>query len=255
MDPSRFMPGVGDVPNDSMMLLETNPRFVEALLVGLNYEMNRELLWREYPTDQRGTPFKHFWGWSDGGADVQPINTWAPANLLGANSRGGAGGQIVMLVRGRLLKRYPNTSIYAWRSANGRLINPPQASDVKKPVFTGVLGTDIAFAGFDLTDTDLTTGDGWFFVLQQQPTEPRFGFDEGTGEPQATLGSWADVNWDDAGTAPGHYLQITGNRLSGKNIDGVKFVEHAAHLATITIQKPVAVALHSRTLTTPTTPR
>lgn len=255
MDPTRFMPGVGDVPSDSMMLLETNPRFVESLLVGLNYEMGRELLWREYPTDQRGTPFKHFWGWSDSGADIQGINTWAPANLLGANSRGGAGGQIVMLVRGRLLKRYPNTSIYAWRSANGRMTNPPQPGDVKKPVFTGVLGTDIAFAGFDLTDADLATGDGWFFVLQQQPTEPRFGFDEGTGTPQTTLASWADANWDDTGTDPGHYLKITDNRLSGMNIGGVKFVDHAAHLATITIQKPVAVALSSKTLTVPTPPK
>ncbi|HEY4302946.1 MAG TPA: hypothetical protein VGM82_00655 [Gemmatimonadaceae bacterium] len=258
MDPTRFMPGVGDVPNDSMMLLETNPRFVEALLVGLNYEMNRELLWREYPTDQRGTPFKHFWGWSDGGADIDPINTWTPANALGSNSRGGSGGQIVMLVRGNLLRRYPNTSIYAWRSASGRLINPPGPTDVKKPVFTGVLGSDIAFAGFDLTDSDLQTGDGWFFVLQQQPTEPRFGFDEGTGAPQQSFTSWSDANWDDTGTAPGQYLQIKDNRLTGAKHGDATFVSNAAHLATITIQKPVAVALSSKVLTTavkPATPK
>jgi hypothetical protein len=253
LDPSRFMPGVGDVPNDSAMLLETNPRFIEALLVGLNHEMNRELLWREYPTDQRGTPFRHFWGWSDGGADIQAINTWTPTNALGANSRSGAGGQIVLLVRGRLLKRYPNTSIYAWRSSGGKLVNPPTATDLRTPVFTGVLGSDIAFAGFDLTDTDLNTGDGWFFVLQQQPTEPRFGFDEGTGAPQATLKSWSDANWDDTGTAPGQYLKITSNRLSGTKIGTASFVDHAAHLAYITIQKPVAVALHSRTLVPSTT--
>ncbi|HEY4131062.1 MAG TPA: hypothetical protein VGM50_10615, partial [Gemmatimonadaceae bacterium] len=257
LDPSRFLPGVGDVPNDSAMLLETNPRFIESLLVGLNYEMNRELLWREYPTDQRGTPFRRFWGWSDGGADITAINTWSATNALGANSRSGTGGQIVLLVRGRLLKRYPNTGILAWRSSGGRLVNPPGPTDVLTPVFTGVLGTDIAFAGFSLTDEDLLNGDGWFFVLQQQPTEPRFGFDEGTGAPQATLKSWSDANWDDVATAPGQYLKIGANRLSGVKLGSASFVDHAAHLAYITIQKPVAVALHSRTLvpnsTSPTT--
>ena len=40
---------------------QTNNRFIEAYLVGLNHEMARELLWREYPTDQRGTYFSSFW--------------------------------------------------------------------------------------------------------------------------------------------------------------------------------------------------
>jgi hypothetical protein len=254
LDPTRFMPGVGDVPADSVMLLETNPRFIEALLVGLNSEMNRELLWREFPTDQRGTPFKHFWGWSDGGADISPIDTWPSANALGGNSRGGGGGQIVMLIRGRLLQRYPNTSIFAWRASGDRLVNPPQAADVRSPVFTGVLGSDIAFAGFDLTDADLAQGDGWFFVLQEQPTEPRFGFDVGTGSPAPALASWSDASWDDTGTAPGHYLRIAGNRLNGVKIGSARFVDHAAHLAYMTIQKPVCVALHARTMVNATTP-
>ena len=38
------------------------PRFVEAYMVGLNVEMARELLWRGFPTDQRGTYFDAFWG-------------------------------------------------------------------------------------------------------------------------------------------------------------------------------------------------
>ena len=33
--------------------LETRRAFIEAVLVGLNHEMGRELLWRGYPTDQR----------------------------------------------------------------------------------------------------------------------------------------------------------------------------------------------------------
>ena len=49
------------MPPEHDHALETNPRFIESYMVGLNHEMARELLWREYPTDQRGTCFRQFW--------------------------------------------------------------------------------------------------------------------------------------------------------------------------------------------------
>ena len=42
-DRNVFLPGADDIPNDFVMLLKTNSRFVESFLVGLNYEMCREL--------------------------------------------------------------------------------------------------------------------------------------------------------------------------------------------------------------------
>ena len=42
-------------------LLETNARFVHAYMCGANHAFAGELLWREYPTDQRGTYFRRFW--------------------------------------------------------------------------------------------------------------------------------------------------------------------------------------------------
>ena len=60
-DRTRLLPGVDAIPPDSVTLLETNPRFVAAFLAGVNHELNRELLWRRYPTDQRGTPVRRFW--------------------------------------------------------------------------------------------------------------------------------------------------------------------------------------------------
>ena len=56
-----LFPGLEQVPANTVTLLETNPKFVESFLVGLNAEMSRELLWRNYPTDQRGTYFRQFW--------------------------------------------------------------------------------------------------------------------------------------------------------------------------------------------------
>ena len=61
-DREWMIPGLGLINKPDMAtLLETNNRFVEAYLVGLNHEMGRELLWREFPTDQRGTYFHSFW--------------------------------------------------------------------------------------------------------------------------------------------------------------------------------------------------
>ena len=84
-------PGITGLPEDSVIVLETNPGFVAALLVGLNQEFNRELLWREFPTDQRGTPFARFW--PTAGNDVDEIARWPLDSKLGSQVRGRRGRQ------------------------------------------------------------------------------------------------------------------------------------------------------------------
>ncbi|MCZ0984912.1 hypothetical protein O1M54_02825 [Streptomyces diastatochromogenes] len=61
MSVDTFVPNLRMVPPNTVTLLETDREFIESFMVGLNHEMARELLWREYPTDQRGTPFRQFW--------------------------------------------------------------------------------------------------------------------------------------------------------------------------------------------------
>ena len=60
-----LFPGLEHVPANTVTLLQPNPNFVESFLVGLNAEMSHELLWRNYPTDQRGTYFQQFWDTED----------------------------------------------------------------------------------------------------------------------------------------------------------------------------------------------
>lgn len=60
-----LMPNLNLIPNNTISLLVTNPKFIESYMVGVNHEMGRELLWREYPTDQRGSYFRQFWDVSD----------------------------------------------------------------------------------------------------------------------------------------------------------------------------------------------
>ena len=56
-----FLPNINLIAPNSITLIETNQRFIEAYMVGLNHEFARKLLWREYPTDQRGSYFRQFW--------------------------------------------------------------------------------------------------------------------------------------------------------------------------------------------------
>ena len=57
-----LLPGLEKVEPEKVVGLRTNRAFVEAYMIGLSFEMGRELLWRGFPTDQQGTYFQHFWG-------------------------------------------------------------------------------------------------------------------------------------------------------------------------------------------------
>ena len=181
MDKSAFMPGVEDIPNDTILLVKTNPAFVESFMVGTNHEMGRELLWRGYPTDQRGTPFQRFWQYFDPNkVDIQPIhkwNAWDDLGEAGSPIPGDNGeGRLALLIRGQLLRRYPNTAIYAVRKDAGA--SEPDfttASKFVSPEGAGTIGNDIVFFLFPILASDANKH---WFVLEEPMTEPRFGFDD-----------------------------------------------------------------------------
>lgn len=81
-----ILPGLDNVPQNSVGLLQTNRRFIEAFMVGLNHEMASELRWREFPTDLRGSYFRSFWDTSIYSVDENEkqafMNTNIAAKLL-----------------------------------------------------------------------------------------------------------------------------------------------------------------------------
>ena len=85
------MPGLEHVPADTVQLLRDERRFIEAYMVGLNSEMGRELLWRGYPTDQRGTYFRQFWDATAAGAgdrtDIPPCTNGMAARSAPTRAR------------------------------------------------------------------------------------------------------------------------------------------------------------------------
>ena len=57
----HILPGMESIPQNTIGLLQTNRRFIEAFMIGLNHEFASELRWREFPTDMRGSYFRSFW--------------------------------------------------------------------------------------------------------------------------------------------------------------------------------------------------
>ncbi|MGH1488512.1 MAG: hypothetical protein ACRBK7_03825 [Acidimicrobiales bacterium] len=252
-DKSRdhFLPGIGDLPPNSFVIVETNNRFVESFLVGANHEMNHELLWREYPTDRRGTPFQHFWNRFDGSPDIDEIHTWNPPQSIGENQLGGLGNQIVLLIRAELLQHYPNTIIYAAPAQPGNFeldTNPSRRVD---PTMIGRLDPDVTFVMLPINKEQLLEGAGHYIVFQEQPTELRFGLDSPSSQQPdlAALADWNDLTWGHADTAAGQHLSIGGNQVETvAAIDGAKFGRNSSDMAKILLQRPVMVAYYASAL-------
>jgi hypothetical protein len=265
-----LLPGMDLVPSNTIALLKTNPALIEAYMVGLNHEMSRELLWRGFPTDQRGTYFRQFW---DAGGDELPttdaqrearfditrITSWAADSLLGSHSaRGSAVGQMVLLIRGDLLRRYPRAMVYALESVWSPDGTRRELGTTERyPIFRATQAPDITMLGFPLTEADVRGADnkagghpGWFFVLQEQPTEPRFGMDVATTYG-GTPAHWPDLTWgnlapDEAALKQIVYVPIDG-LLKNTVVDQIPWGKNSAHMATITRQPPFRVAVHART--------
>ncbi|MET0623639.1 MAG: hypothetical protein ABW250_11715 [Pyrinomonadaceae bacterium] len=246
-----LFPGLEHVPPNTITLLETNSKFVESFMVGLNSEMGREFLWRDFPTEQRATFFRQFWDASAGNGkrDIEQIHTWSKTSRLGDNAQ--TGENLVLLIRGELLRRYPNSVIYAVRAVDnaGRLELSTDPDDELRPLFRGTMKPDVTFLGFDLTRAEAVADPGWFFVVQQQPTEPCFGMDVADySKPAPPLTSWNKLSWQHMANSAEELkalshasisksLSVTGSATWGRN---------AAHQAYITLQRPVRIAIHAK---------
>jgi hypothetical protein len=224
-----LLPGLEHVPPDSIGLLEGNAAFIEAYMVGLNHELERELLWRGYPIAPGSTYFTRFWdlrGRIEDGRPLPPsemgeIATWN--QRLGENTKGVGGSSVLVLVaRGELIRRHPTLILYAAKAAGPRSLATPEVH--LHPAFRGQLDPDVLFAAFPMTVAEAAgsaANAGWFFVIQEQPTEPAFGVDEPSSE---------------------------------KFLDASALGETAADVARALLQDPFRLAVHARELLALTAP-
>ena len=147
----RFLiPSVDSLKNNTISCFFTNPAFEEAYLAGMNTEMGKELLWREYPTDERGSYFRKFWDIQQDPEvinetyfDIKELHKWH--DRLGMNHVKNTK-KVVFVVNGDLLRNYPNTVIYlsSYDNKKGEL------SLAMEPSISGWLRENTYFVGFNV---------------------------------------------------------------------------------------------------------
>lgn len=274
-----LLPNLQLIPNNTISLLKTNQKFIESYMVGVNHEMGKELLWREYPTDERGSYFRQFWDvngiikpaegktpaqLSEENKDIKSIHTWLLSSLLGShNNRDVKAGaeQLVLVIRGELLNKYPNTLIFAQKAFSGsdpalpeihrELTDAEFKDEIKFPLYKAEISPDIKLFGFDLSieqargtqNTDPFTDDlGWFFMIQQIPGEPQFGMDINFDEGSDGL-SWDDLSWDQFADEMKFMQAGVQPTIDPETI---KWGTDSASMAYILLQKPNLVAVYAR---------
>jgi hypothetical protein len=267
-DRDWLVPGLGSIGfTDFVTVLETNPAFTEALLVGLSDEMGRELLWRNFPTDQRGTYFRRFWD-ADQDELSQDIHQFRRTPLgTHLKNDGGPEGHVVLVVRGELMRRYPEAIIMAMRAGNttGKpvFVDPGTPGATASTLFHAHLAPDILLVGFRLTTTQVMN-EPWWFVIGEHPTAPRFGLDLfSAGNPPAAGGTLQhdELDWNDL-TNPasglldldrflsprGRTVTIRDDRSTPKE---VTWPGSAAVVARTLLQSPLRAAFNGKKLITP----
>jgi hypothetical protein len=264
---SRFLlPGADKLKNNRVTLLDDDADFIAALLVGANHEMGRELLWREFPASPGVTFFRRFWDTGpDGPDDIGDIHTtWTQPNP-GANLTGVSAGKLTLvLVRGDLIRRYPDAHIYLvpGRWKGDQVI--PNAAKAEEAVLHGALDGRSLFLGFArpvavlrgnrtaTTHTPATAG--WFVAIEEPAAAPRFGIDSGQpardlSQPDAT---WRDLAWGNLVPREGALEDLTHAVArtplpapSPQSLDGLTWGHNAAHMAAITWQYPFRLYIHA----------
>lgn len=282
-----ILPGLEKLPHNSVILCEENRRFIESYFVGLNHEIGRELTWRKFPMDPRGTVFNYFWdpatletatdeelppldsfNHTRPLRDIEDIHQWK--NKLGENFstyqsesqhinetvHPKNSNRIVLLIKGDLIRRYPDTIIYAVRCNNDTYTNlhRSETSELTEipPVFRGQLAPDTLAIGFPFTKDDIQYDERnrihYYFVLQENYQLPRFGLDvspltsslDNCNTTPTTLSDENcnvanDFNWGQV---------IEDGRGYINNISSISSDLNASEFAEKTYQTPIQLVIH-----------
>jgi hypothetical protein len=114
-------------------------------------------------------------------------------------------------------------------------VRGPSTDDTTElfPVFSGSMKPDVSFFGFDISSTTALTGNGglgYYVVIQEHPTAPRFGL---------TVSLPATTVYVNANAATPTGLSAPPGLVWGSN---------AAHTAGIVRRPPVRLAIHTSLL-------
>ncbi|MFG2076336.1 hypothetical protein [Nonomuraea maritima] len=200
--PDWLLPGAGQIPHDRVLAVQSNPAFVEAVLLGANAQTVGELRWRNIPITSRWTPLRRFWQRISGGedtvgedtagedtaaTDIRPVVAldsgqplWPYDSELGDATHladPARGAELVVVLHTELFRRYPATAVYLAQNAGG-IADWRTVPDVdvghterKYATFSGRLTPDLVFFGFGVPPA--AGADHWL-VLEEPPPGYRF---------------------------------------------------------------------------------
>ena len=256
------LPGVDSFGANRVRLLAVNEAWVAAFLTGANHQWAREALWNEYPADLGATSFSTFWPHvPTTDTDLsRDMHDW-PLDEPLADQVGGIGTSTVLLVRGDLIRRHPDTELMLVApDANGDLLDdtgelPPERTTW--PDFVGHVDPQTLFVGFGV-DPQQVWDEGWYVSIQEPVAGPRFGLDEaGTGQYGTRPTTWADASWAHVAASAAAFEDMTHIRLAdtrwltGLDIGGLVWGRNSAHLGGITFQQPFRLLLPASYLMPP----
>ena len=173
-----ILPSSGNLAKNSISCFYSNQAFEEAFLLGMNTEMGRELMWREYPTDQRGSYFRKFWDQSELPKkeelkskyyDIEDIDKWK--GKLGSNHRSGKSPMLVFAIRGDLMQTYPDTEVFLQQTSQ-KIVPGRNYAPIKKKDMSAWLTSDTYLVGFSgIKKEDLNN---YYLVFEQKSLSLQF---------------------------------------------------------------------------------
>ncbi|GAA3388671.1 hypothetical protein [Cryptosporangium minutisporangium] len=200
--PDWLLPGIGQLGEDVVLALGTNPAFVDAFLIGLNTRLLEELRWRNLRIATGCTPIRAFWLRTDESTgdrldDIAGIADWADDSSLGhilPRPPGATESDLVLVFRTRLFQRYPHTLLYLVSDSSGFTEPPDDDAPRTLPTFQGRIGEDVTFFGFVGVRPQAVTG--LWIALEEPPSGFRFRNDQpATGVDDGA--QFAHVAFDD----------------------------------------------------------
>lgn len=243
LDPHFLLGAVTPEP-ETVCGLAVNATFIEAVMIGANHELARELRWRGIPLDLSATFFKRFF---DGQVALSDMAEWHSTPL---GDHYPVAQSTVVFFRSKLVEHLGELTVFlarakripdAGHNRGGRVVD--EAVPALEPFFRGNPAPGMAYFGFDLP-ADALKGSandaGWYLVLEERAGGTKFGFDE---EPVQTIKTWDDVAWPDVAADTGT-LHVGTKTPIPSSPGALQWGRNGSHMAAISRQKPFRLVVH-----------
>lgn len=276
--PGLVSPALSSLKPNRLTLLELDRPFCEALFVGANHELTRELIWRKYPGRLDMTPLRQLFprqaivSETAPENDTQPLANW----MLRAGEHLTDAVKSILLLRTDLFELFPETVMFVfpaiWNGDTARNLAPAQRFEPVQARVRGRLPPDALYLGYPLDAGELRgepakpvgeavgshVGAGYYLVFHGPEAQDSFGFDSPHGlladQPVSSLRKWDDLAWTHLGWTrerPNISLAGASTERPADADSSLALGRDSAALAAIMASRSLTVAIHLSDLIDP----